>query len=75
MSAADRRRIAAELHDGALQEITLARLQLDLLEAGVRDDPALADGLAGVAGALQDASQQLHGLLRALGPDLELVGP
>lgn len=62
----DARRIAAELHDGAVQEITLARLQLDLLSASVRHDPELAERLARVADVLGDASMHLHDLMRRL---------
>jgi signal transduction histidine kinase len=62
----DARRIAAELHDGAMQEITLARLQLDLLCAGLADDPALSKQLAELSDVLQDASVRLQELMRAL---------
>jgi signal transduction histidine kinase len=60
------RRIAAELHDGAMQEITLARLQLDLLSAATLDDPVFAQKLADVSDVLQDASVRLQDLMRSL---------
>lgn len=63
------RRVAAELHDGAMQEITLARLQLDLLSASVVDDPALVDQLAGLSQALGDATDRLQALMRSLTAD------
>lgn len=66
-------RVAAELHDGAMQEITLARLQLDLLGARVREDPELAQKLNDVADALHDASVRLQDLMRALTRDLDVV--
>ncbi|MCW2990244.1 MAG: Histidine kinase [Solirubrobacterales bacterium] len=70
------RRVAAELHDGAMQEITLARLQLDLLAAGSRDDPRLAAQLAEVGDALGEASARLQALMRSLAPaGLQLVHP
>lgn len=63
------RRVAAELHDGAMQEITLARLQLDLLSATVIDDPALVEQLAELTAVLEDASARLQTLMRSLTPD------
>lgn len=60
--------VAAQLHDGAMQEITLARLQLDLLKSGVRDDPALAEQLERLSDVLEEASSQLQQLMRSLGP-------
>lgn len=63
------RRVAAELHDGAMQEITLARLQLDLLSASVVDDPELVDQLAGLSQALGDATDRLQALMRSLTAD------
>jgi signal transduction histidine kinase len=69
-------RVAAELHDGAMQEITLARLQLDLLAAGSRDNPALAAQLVEVGEALGEASTRLQALMRSLGGgSLALVHP
>lgn len=59
------RRVAGELHDGAMQEITLARLQLDLICAGIEDD-ALAEELVALSDALQDASTRLQALMRGL---------
>jgi signal transduction histidine kinase len=67
------RRIASELHDGAMQEITLARLQLDLLCASLDDDPALAAELAALAVVLEDASQRIQEIMRALAPRLRIV--
>jgi len=61
-------RIAAELHDGAMQEITLARLQIDLLSVGVRENPDLAEQFTQISQTLDDASGQLQALMRALGP-------
>lgn len=63
------RRVAAELHDGAMQEVTLARLQLDLLSAGVVDDPALVDQLAELSQVLGDATDRLQALMRSLTSD------
>lgn len=63
------RRVAAELHDGAMQEITLARLQLDLLCADVVGDPGLVGELAELSELLEDATNHLRALMRSLTPD------
>lgn len=59
------RRVAGELHDGAMQEITLARLQLDLISTGI-EDAALAEELVALSDALQEASVRLQTLMRGL---------
>ena len=59
------RRVAGELHDGAMQEITLARLQLDLIVAGIEDE-TLAEELVALSDALQEASVRLQSLMRGL---------
>jgi hypothetical protein len=59
------RRVAGELHDGAMQEITLARLQLDLISSGI-EDQALAEELIALSDALQEASVRLQSLMRGL---------
>ena len=64
----ERSSMAAELHDGAMQQLTLARLQLDLLSAGVADDAALTAELSTLADLLQDASERMQDLMRTLGP-------
>jgi signal transduction histidine kinase len=66
-------RVAAELHDGAMQELTLARLQIDLLAAGAVSDPRLAAELNEIAGVLEDASRNLQELLYRLMPGPRLV--
>lgn len=66
-------RVAAELHDGAMQELTLARLQIDLLAAGSVSDPRLAAELNEIALVLEDASRHLQELLARLMPGPRLV--
>jgi signal transduction histidine kinase len=53
-------RIAEQLHDGALQELTLARLQLDLLSASVAGSPLLAERLREASDALGDVTKRLQ---------------
>ena len=60
-------RIAAELHDGAMQEITLARLQLDLLSTGF-EDPVLLARLQEISDVLGEASVLLADLVRSITP-------
>ena len=62
-----RRRVAAELHDGALQEITLARLQLDLLCASSADDRVLLEELCAISDQLGAAAGRMRMLMRTLG--------
>lgn len=66
-------RIAAELHDGAMQELTLARLQIDLLAAGAASEPHLASELNEIAVVLEDVSRSLQDLLRRIVPGPRLV--
>lgn len=63
----DRRRIASELHDGALQEITLARLQVDLLCGSAGDDAVLLEELCAISDQLGVAAVRLRALMRTLG--------
>ena len=56
-------RLAAELHDGALQELTLARLQLDLLSASVQDAPEVLERLREASDALGVVSSRLQDLM------------
>lgn len=72
MSDAERRRIAAELHDGAMQELTLARLQLDLLSAGMRDSPQLLARLQEASATLGEVCEGLQALMTSLAP-LDIV--
>lgn len=71
MTCAEAHRVAAELHDGAMQEITLARLQLDLLSARVGGDAELTDQLARLSGVLSDASKGLQRLMGDLTAGLD----
>ena len=57
--------IADELHDGALQELTLARLQLDLLSAGALA-PEVRERLQEASAALGEISHRLQDLMRVV---------
>lgn len=69
----DARRVAEELHDGAIQELTLARLQIELLCASVGDADGAGEQLAEVAALLGDASVRLQEIVRSLAGPAELV--
>ena len=56
-----------------MQEITLARLQLDLLGASIGKDPAVADELAALSDLLQEASLRLQTLTHMLAPRIHIV--
>lgn len=60
----ERRRIAADLHDGVLQDVSAARYVLGALDAVVTDDPALARLLLGEASsALERVGADLRSTL------------
>lgn len=69
----DARRVAEELHDGAMQELTLARLQIELLSASVGDADGAGEQLAEVAALLGEASVRLQAIVRSLAGPAELV--
>lgn len=56
---------AKELHDGPMQEVTLARLQIDLL-AGRVDDPALLEELYALSDMLGSVAHRMQGVMRTL---------
>ena len=66
---AERGRLARDLHDEALQDLTLALAEVQLGQATSRE-PDLARRLERVAGALMRAGQGLHGAIH----DLRLGG-
>lgn len=68
----DATRVAQELHDGAMQEITLARLQLDLLSTSV-EDAFLAGELGELSDLLGEAGTRLQDLMRRLAPRVQVV--
>jgi signal transduction histidine kinase len=66
---AERRRLERNLHDGAQQRLVAVALQLQLLRSRIRDDPGLAEELAGAASAeLTESLHELRELARGLHP-------
>jgi two-component system, NarL family, sensor histidine kinase DegS len=61
----DRRRIASEIHDGPVQDLTVARLRIDLLRQRLQGDAALED-LDGVEETIALASDRLREIVAGL---------
>jgi signal transduction histidine kinase len=65
----ERRRLERNLHDGAQQRLVALSMQLTLLKARIRDDPASAEKLATKANAdLAESLEELRELARGLHP-------
>jgi signal transduction histidine kinase len=65
----ERRRLERNLHDGAQQRLVALSMQLTLLKARIRDDPASAEELASKANAgLAESLEELRELARGLHP-------
>jgi signal transduction histidine kinase len=67
----ERRRMERDLHDGAQQELIVARLKLELLDRAIDEDPASARATAGeLREDLDRALAQLRDLAHGLYPPL-----
>ena len=65
----ERRRLERDLHDGAQQRLVALSMQLTLLKARIRDDPATAVALAAKANTdLADSLEELRELARGIHP-------
>jgi signal transduction histidine kinase len=66
---AERRRLERNLHDGAQQRLVAIALQLRLIQADIRRDPAAAEALVTTAsGQLAESLQELRELARGIHP-------
>jgi signal transduction histidine kinase len=66
---AERRRLERDLHDGAQQRLVALSLQLRLIQADIRRDPAAAEQLVAVAsGELAQSLEELRELARGIHP-------
>jgi signal transduction histidine kinase len=66
---AERRRLERNLHDGAQQRLVALAMQLRLVQAGIRRDPASAEALVTSASAeLAQGLEELRELARGLHP-------
>ena len=65
----ERRRLERNLHDGAQQRLVALSMQLTLLKARIRDDPARAVALAATSNAdLAESLEELRELARGIHP-------
>ena len=66
---AERRRLERNLHDGAQQRLVALAMQLRLIQADIRRDPAAAEALVTTAsGQLAESLQELRELARGIHP-------
>ena len=66
---AERRRLERDLHDGAQQRLVALAMQLRLIQADIRRDPAAAEALVTTAsGQLAESLQELRELARGIHP-------
>ena len=64
-----RRAVAKDLHDGALQSLTLSFMRLDAATRGA-GEPVDADEVANAMAAIREASEEIRSVVRALHPPL-----
>jgi two-component system NarL family sensor kinase len=67
-SDAERRRIAADLHDGVVQELAGASFALAAASKGLRDEPAVAASLDRVAAGVRQSMRSLRSMLVEIYP-------
>lgn len=65
----ERRRIAMRVHDGIAQTLTHLRLEVDFVARHATDGPSVRDELARMAGVLDRAVGDVHGLMHDLSRD------
>src|SRR6185312_4657610 len=66
---AERRRLERDLHDGAQQRLVTVAIQLRLIQADIRRDPAAAEALVtSASGELARSLEELRELARGIHP-------
>ena len=66
---AERRRLERNLHDGAQQRLVALAMQLRLIQADIRRDPAAAEALVtSASGELAESLSELRELARGIHP-------
>ena len=65
----ERRRISTELHDGAVQNLGLARIRLGSISRKI-DDPALTEDVSGLRDLLSQSVRELRSLMSELSPPM-----
>jgi signal transduction histidine kinase len=67
MTQDERARLMTELHDGPVQDVTVARMRVDILRRRLSAErPAPVELLAATAATLADAAESLRGIVAAL---------
>jgi signal transduction histidine kinase len=62
----ERARLMAELHDGPVQDITVARMRVDILRRSLAAERAAPVELDELDATLADAAESLRGIVAAL---------
>jgi signal transduction histidine kinase len=66
MTQDERARLMAELHDGPVQDITVARMRVDILRRSLAAERAAPVELDELDATLADAAESLRGIVAAL---------
>jgi signal transduction histidine kinase len=66
MTQDERARLMAELHDGPVQDITVARMRVDVLRRSLAAERAAPVELDELDATLADAAESLRGIVAAL---------
>jgi signal transduction histidine kinase len=66
MTQDERARLMAELHDGPVQDITVARMRVDILRRSLAAERAAPAELDELDATLADAAESLRGIVAAL---------
>jgi signal transduction histidine kinase len=69
MTQDERARLMTELHDGPVQDITVARMRVDILRRRLAAERAAPVELDELDSTLADAAESLRGIVAALAED------
>jgi signal transduction histidine kinase len=69
MTQDERARLMSELHDGPVQDVTVARMRVDILRRRLSAERAAPVELDELDATLADAAESLRGIVAALAAD------
>jgi signal transduction histidine kinase len=69
MTQDERARLMSELHDGPVQDVTVARMRVDILRRRLNAEHAAPVELDELDATLADAAESLRGIVAALAAD------
>jgi signal transduction histidine kinase len=69
MTGDERARLMSELHDGPVQDVTVARMRVDILRRRLSAERAAPVELDELDATLADAAESLRGIVAALAAD------